>query len=61
MSQITHVLQDGHLVQVVSPAELKKELKRQGESLTKPRDWSEDDEWDVGTVRRTTKTKKRRY
>jgi len=52
MAQTTHVYREGRMIQIVSPSELKKELKRQGENLSKPRDWSSDDEWDTGSTRR---------
>lgn len=58
MAQITHVYREGRMIQIVSPSELKKELKRQGETLSKPKDWSPNDEWDVGSTRASPKRKR---
>lgn len=36
------------MVQIVSPSTLRRILRRDGETLAKPRDFGPDDEWDVG-------------
>ncbi len=49
MSQITHRTnpETGNLHQIVTPQELSKMLLAAGESLDKPADWDDDDEWET--------------
>jgi hypothetical protein len=47
-AQVTHVRDDdGRYRQIVSPAELRRILRRDGESLARPSDFGDTDEWDV--------------
>ena len=48
-AQITHRRDPdtGHMIQIVSPAELRRVLRADGDSLAPPRDFGPDDEWDV--------------
>lgn len=46
--EITHVARDGRLVQIVSAARLREILRSDGDTLDRPRDWEDEDEWDVG-------------
>lgn len=46
-NQITHKNQDGKMVQIVSPETLRQILKKNGDSLQKPKDFGPDDEWIV--------------
>ena len=41
----------GAMVQTVSPAELRRVLRRDGDSLDRPKDFGVDDEWDVDSDR----------
>jgi len=53
-TQITHQRdsETGHYRQIVDAATLRRILRRDGESLERPRHFSDQDEWNVG--RRTT-------
>lgn len=46
--EATHKVVDGRYVQVVSPARLREILREDGQTLDRPDDFSDDDEWDVG-------------
>lgn len=37
-----------HLIQIVSPERLREILRSQGDTLSRPKDFGPDDEWDVG-------------
>lgn len=45
--EITHRADpdDGHMIQIVGPACLTRMLREQGETLDRPRDFGERDEW----------------
>ena len=47
--QITHRREPetGRMIQIVTPAELRKILRRNGDSFERPRDFRADDEWRV--------------
>lgn len=49
MPQITHQrdTETGHMVQIVTPAELRRILDEDGEDYSRPTDFGPDDEWDV--------------
>lgn len=49
MPQITHRKdpETGRMIQVVTPATLRRILRRDGDSLARPRDFGPDDEWHV--------------
>ena len=57
-AQVTHendvhpVTGKRYLRQIVSARELRNALRRDGESLARPKDFGPDDEWDVGRGRR---------
>jgi len=42
---------DGHMVQIVSPARLREILDENGEDHSRPKDFGPDDEWDVAEDR----------
>ena len=48
-AQITHRADPdtGHLVQIVPPAELRRILRRDGDTLERPDHFGAEDEWDV--------------
>jgi len=46
VAQITHRTEDGHLVQVVTPAELRRILLADGDTLDRPAHFAEADEWE---------------
>ena len=52
-AQVTHRRdpETGAMVQTVSPAELRRVLRRDGDSLDRPKDFGVDDEWDVDSDR----------
>lgn len=52
-AQVTHRRDPdtGAMVQIVSPAELRRVLRRDGDSLERPKDFRADDEWDVDSDR----------
>lgn len=58
MSQITHVRdpETGALRQVVTAEELRRILRRAGDSLSRPTDFTEDDEWCVRPERRAVRS-----
>lgn len=47
--QVTHRRdpETGRMIQIVSAAELRRILRRDGESLARPDGFGDDDEWDV--------------
>lgn len=49
MSQITHQTDDesGHLIQLVTPATLRRILDAEGSNYAKPDSFGPDDEWDT--------------
>jgi hypothetical protein len=50
--QITHITdqETGKIVQIVSPEQLRKVLKKSGETLDRPKDFGPEDEWYVSTT-----------
>jgi len=58
-SEITHRHDpdDGHIVQIVSPARLREILDKDGEDYSRPRDFGPDDEWNVEEDRAMRKIK----
>jgi hypothetical protein len=49
MAEITHKLdrETGHYVQIVSPERLRAILKSDGDTLEKPTDFGESDQWET--------------
>jgi len=48
MSETTHIQDDdGHLIQLVSPAELRRILDEDGDDYERPSDFGPNDEWIV--------------
>jgi hypothetical protein len=52
-AQVTHRRDPdtGAMLQIVSPAELRRVLRRNGDSLERPEDFRANDEWDVDSDR----------
>lgn len=50
--EITHIVDadDGHMRQIVTPAELRRILDESGDNYLRPADFGPDDEWDVGAA-----------
>jgi hypothetical protein len=49
MAQVTHRIdpETNHMIQIVSPEELRRILRADGDTLEKPSDFGADDEWDT--------------
>lgn len=47
MAEITHIDDGGRMRQIVTPQRLTQLLREQGESLDRPADFGQDDEWQV--------------